>query len=284
MIKAYYYLTKPGIIYGNAVTSIGGFFLAAKGHVDILLFFAMLLGMSLVIASACVINNFIDRSIDEKMERTKNRALVKHKISSRSAIIYAIILGLLGFTILIFYTNLLTAFIGLVGFFFYVVMYSIWKRKSIHGTLVGSISGAVPPVAGYCAASNQLDAGAIILFLILVIWQMPHFYAIAIFRLKDYANASIPVLPVKMGIKTTKIHILLYIVAFIVASFTLFSFGYVGYLYLVVMSLLGLIWLWMGLKGFKTENDDLWAKKMFRMSLIIITLFSVIISVEGFLK
>lgn len=244
----------------------------------------MLLGMSLVIASACVINNFIDRSIDEKMERTKNRALVKHKISSRSAIIYAIILGLLGFTILIFYTNLLTAFIGLVGFFFYVVMYSIWKRKSIHGTLVGSISGAVPPVAGYCAASNQLDAGAIILFLILVIWQMPHFYAIAIFRLKDYANASIPVLPVKMGIKTTKIHILLYIVAFIVASFTLFSFGYVGYLYLVVMSLLGLIWLWMGLKGFKTENDDLWAKKMFRMSLIIITLFSVIISVEGFLK
>lgn len=240
----------------------------------------MLFGISFVIASACVFNNYIDRDIDDKMERTKNRALVKHLISGRNALVYAIFLGLIGVLFLGLYTNLLTLFLALTGFFFYVVMYGIWKRRSIYGTLVGSISGAVPPVVGYCAVSNRFDLGAVILFLILVFWQMPHFYAIAIFRLKDYAAASIPVLPVKKGILVTKIHMLFYIVAFIFATGMLPFLGFTGYRYLVVVTLLGLGWIGMAIKGFRTGNNKVWARKMFVFSLVIIVLLCLMISVD----
>src|SRR6266513_5066162 len=117
MIKAYYLLTKPGIIYSNVLTAVGGFFLAAKGNINILLFLAMTFGIALVVASACVFNNYIDRGIDSKMARTKKRALVKKIISDGHALIYATILGILGFFLLLFYTNVLTAFIAFVGFF-----------------------------------------------------------------------------------------------------------------------------------------------------------------------
>ena len=142
------------------------------------------------------------------MERTKDRALAAGRISGRAAIVYGTILGFVGFAVLVLHTNLLTAAIAAVGFFFYVFMYSLWfKRRSICGTVVGSIAGAVPPLVGYCAASNRFDAAAILLFFILAIWQMPHFFAIAIYRFNDYAAASIPVFPVKKEIQKTKIAI-----------------------------------------------------------------------------
>src|SRR5579871_5606007 len=149
MFKLYVQLTKPGIIFGNLFAAVGGFFLASRGHFNPVLFVATVCGISLVIGSGCVVNNYIDRDIDAKMERTKKRALVKGAISGRNAILYASVLGIIGFLLLFIYTNLLTVCVGLVGYFFYVVMYTIWKRKSDIGTIVGSVSGAVPPVAGY---------------------------------------------------------------------------------------------------------------------------------------
>jgi len=223
MIKDYYSLTKPGIIFGNAIPAVAGFFLASKGHPNAGLFIAMLVGISFVIASACVFNNYIDRDIDKFMARTKKRALPTGIISGRNALLYAIVLGVIGFSLLLFYTNLLTTFVGFVGFFVYIVLYGISKRRSVYGTIVGSIAGAVPPVVGYVAVTNNFDMGALLLFLILVIWQMPHFYAIAIFREDDYAAASIPVLPIKQGIKATKIHMVLYIAAFLIATVMLLS-------------------------------------------------------------
>ena len=281
MIKTYFQLTKPGIIFGNVITAAAGFFLASKGDVNWWLFLAAIAGLSFVIASACVSNNYIDREIDEKMARTKKRALVKKSILARNAIIFGVVLGLTGFLVLIVYTNLLTAFIAFIGFFFYVVMYSIWKRRSEYGTIVGSVSGAVPPVVGYCAVTNRFDVGALLLFVILVLWQMPHFYAIAIYRLDDYAAAGLPVLPVKEGIFTAKIYMLFYIVAFIAAALLLSAFGYTGYAYLVAISLLGFMWLGMCIKGFKTGNAKRWARGMFVFSLVIIMLLSLMLSVEG---
>ena len=195
-LKDYYYLIKPGIIYGNAINTAAGFFLAAKGNIDFLLLLKTLGGSSLIIASACVFNNYIDRDIDSKMTRTKNRTLVRGAVPDPIALLYGSLLGVIGFGVLIIYTNVLTVLVGATGMFFYVVMYSIWKRRSPYGTLVGSISGAVPPVAGYSAVTNSLDVGALILFLVLVFWQMPHFYAIAIRRREEYKEAGIPVLPV----------------------------------------------------------------------------------------
>lgn len=280
MFKVYLSLTKPGIIVGNIITASAGFFLASKGHYDFGILLAMLIGLSLVIASACVFNNFIDRGIDELMERTKNRALVKKLIPGHIAIIYGAVLGIIGFLVLATFTNFLTVLVAFIGFFFYIVMYGIGKRRSDFGVVIGSISGAVPPVVGYCAVSNNLDLEAIILFLILVLWQMPHFYAISIFRMKEYAAAGIPVLPIKKGIFTTKFHIFLYIIGFIIATISLTVFGYTGYIYLTIVTLLGAGWLFYAIKGFNTTNDILWARKMFRYSLIIIMVFSILVSVD----
>ncbi len=283
MFKTYYQLTKPGIIYGNLLTATGGFLLASNGHIKFGLLIATLSGISLVIASACVFNNYIDRDIDAKMARTKQRALASGLIAIRSAMIFASLLGIIGTAILIAYTNPLTVALGLTGFFVYVFLYGVTKRRTVHGTVVGSISGAMPIVAGYTAVTNRFDTGVIILFLILVCWQMPHFYAIAIYRLNDYKAANIPVLPLVKGFRTTKIQMLSYIVALLIAFSMLTIFGYAGYTYLVIMLTLGLIWLWRGLQGFKTNNDKVWARKMFLFSLIVILSLSVVLSLNSWL-
>lgn len=278
-IKAYFSLTKPGIIFGNAITLVAGFHLASKGIFNFWLFIETLLGLSLIIASACVLNNIIDRHVDKQMARTQKRALASGVISSTNAAIFALILGIVGALVLLLYTNLITLFIALVGFFVYICLYSFLKYRSSYGTLIGSIAGAAPPLVGYCAVSNHFDLAAFILFMIVALWQMPHFYAIAIYRLNDYAALSIPVLPVKKGLQTTKIHMLLYIIAFILATVMLTFCGFAGILYLVVAALLGCYWLFLCIKGFKSENATLWARKMFLASLVIITVLSITITV-----
>lgn len=281
MIKTYYLLTKPGIIMGNLITTASAFVLASRGHFDLWLFLATALGLLFVIASACVFNNYIDRDADGKMARTQNRVLVKGHISTRNALLFAVSLGLLGILVLTLYTNLLAAFVASIGFIVYVALYSLWKYHSSLATLVGSISGAIPPVVGYCAASNSFDLGAAILFIILVLWQMPHFYSIAVFRQDEYKAASIPVLPSEKGIYATKVQMALYIVGFTASTVLLIAFGYTGYAYLVVSVVLGLSWLWLCIKGFKAPNDYLWARQMFKLSLVIIMALSLMICIDG---
>ncbi len=280
MIKAYCTLTKPGIIMGNAITAAGGFALASKGHLDFWLFLATIMGLSFVIASACVFNNYIDRNIDAKMKRTQNRALVTGLISMQNAIVFAIVLGLIGIAILSLYIPLLAVLIAMAGFCIYVVLYSLSKHLTIHGTMIGSFAGATPPIVGYCAVSDRFDTGALILFMMVALWQMPHFFAIAMYRLDDYAAASIPVMPIKKGMYTTKIHMLLYVIAFMITASMLTFFGYTGYGYLAVAGLLGLAWIWLCLKGFKSENDKLWARTMFRFSLVIITALCITVAFQ----
>lgn len=280
MIKTYYLLTKPGIIMGNAITAVAGFLLASKGHVDLLLLLKIVVGLSLVIASACVFNNYVDRDLDEKMERTKERALVTGVISGQRACLFAAGLGCIGFLVLAVCTNVLAVIVAFTAFFIYVVLYGFWKRRKTIATLVGSVAGAIPPVVGYVAVSNQIDMGAWLLFSILVLWQMPHFFAIAMYRLEDYKAASVAVLPVVKGIHATKVQMLLYIVAFLVATSMLTFCGYTGYGYLVTMQLLGVIWLNMSYQGFKAKNDTLWARRMFLFSLVVIVVLSVMISID----
>jgi protoheme IX farnesyltransferase len=267
----YYLITKPGIIFGNLLTVAAGFLLASKGKIDFWLFFATLIGLTFIMASACVFNNYIDRKIDKKMERTKNRALATGLISGRNAIVFAILLAIIGNLTLFLYTNLLTVVVAAIGFFVYVVLYSLWKCRTIYGTAIGSIAGAVPPVVGYCAVSNHFDVGALIFFTMMVLWQMPHFFSIAMYHIDDYAAAEIPVLPVKKGMLRTKIHMVLYILGFILTSVMLTFFGYTGYMYLIVTASIGLAWLGLCMKGFVSDDDQLWGKRMFRLSLLLIT-------------
>lgn len=283
MFKSYYYLTKPGIIRGNLIPAIAGFSLASRQTFHVILLFETLIGISLVIACGCVLNNIIDRDIDSKMSRTKNRAIVTGKIEIEDAIIYAFCLGLIGLVTLGIFTNILTVSVGVLGLLFYVVIYGIAKRRTVYGTLVGSISGALPPVAGYLAVSNKIDSAALILFLILVFWQMPHFYAIGIYRIKDYKKAGLPILPIVRGIVRTKLHILGYIIAYAAATIALYLYGYTKLWYLIVAIILSGVWFYIGLQGYRNADVNHWARNMFRFSLIVLSIECLAITLSGIL-
>jgi protoheme IX farnesyltransferase len=280
-LKHFIQITKPGIIFGNVLSVAGGFFLASKGHVDFGLFLAAMIGTSLVVASGCVFNNCIDRDIDVKMERTKNRVLVQGLVSLNMALLFATVLGVVGVGLLYTKANPLAALFAVIGFVIYVGFYSLYlKRKSVHGTLVGSLSGAMPPVIGYVAVSNSFDLAALTLLVMFSLWQMPHSYAIAIFRFNDYLAASIPVLPVKRGIRVAKLHILIYILAFLLATLMLTFGGYAGLNYLAVAAAMGMYWLYMAWTGYKAKDDVVWARKLFVFSIFTITALSVAMSLD----
>lgn len=279
-LQAYYQLTKPGVLYGNVLTGVAGFMLAAAGEYDLWLFAAVIGGMTLVVASACVINNYLDRDIDSVMQRTKSRPSVTGVVKPLNILIYGIVLGVLGFTTLWLWTNLLTVIIGAIGFITYVWLYGAWsKRQSIHGTLVGSISGAMPIAGGYAAVSGNVDAGLIIVFLILFFWQFPEFYSIAIYRRKEYAAAHVPVMSVVKGVRSTTIQIYIYTVLYVISTLLLTIFGYTGVVYFVVMAIVGGYWIWLAGKGLGAKNPEKWARKMFRFSMITILLLCVMLSV-----
>jgi heme o synthase len=284
-IKTYYQLTKPGIIYGNILNTTAGFLLASSiaNELDAYKGFLTLLGIALVIGSGCVFNNYIDRDIDKKMARTKKRALARGEVSAFAALLYATLLGAAGFAILAFFANALTVWLGVLAIGMYVVVYGLAKRRSAFGTIVGSIPGALPPVAGYTAVANQLDAGAYVIFLIFSFWQMPHFYAIAMYRQKDYEAAGIPVWPIKKGLRSTKIQILLFIMAFALANIFLTALGYTGYSYIVIMSVISLIWLWRGLRSFRTADEVKWARGMFFFSLVVVLVLTAAMSLGALL-
>jgi protoheme IX farnesyltransferase len=283
-IRAYYSLTKPGVLYGNVITAAAGFFLASGRHIDFWLFLALLVGTTLVIGSACVINNYFDQDIDSLMERTKKRAIVSGQVPAQNALIFGIIIGILGMMILVAYTNWLVVTIGAVGFVDYVVLYGMLsKRMSVHGTLVGSISGAMPILAGYVAASGRIDAAAILVFAALFFWQMPEFYSIAIFRQKEYKAAHVPVITVVKGVEHTKREIAYYTVAFVISTLLLSIYGSTGYIYFTIMAALGLYWIWLAIKGLQTTEHVAWARQMFHFSLIVLLAYSALISLAPWL-
>lgn len=277
LIKTYYFLTKPGILFGNIITATAGFILASKRNLNFQLLFLTLLGLTLIMASGCVFNNYIDRKHDAKMKRTARRALVKGYLSVRNALIFGTALLFLGAFLLGYFVNSLSVILALGGFLVYVIFYSYSKHHTSYATLIGSFAGATPPVVGYCAVKNTFDIGALILFAAITLWQMPHFYAIAIYRFEEYMKASIPVLPIKSGMPRTKVYMALYIIAFIAAAVSLTLFNYTGLLFLIVMSLLGLVWLGISFKGFKCPVDKVWGRQMFLFSLVVIMGFSCLI-------
>lgn len=284
MVNAYYRLTKPGVLYGNVLTAAAGFFLASKGSIDFGLFVATILGTTCVIAAACVLNNYLDQDIDSVMERTKKRPLLTGEVSSRGALLFCAGLFTIGFFILSVWVNYLVVAIGLIGFVTYVWLYgALSKRRSIHGTLVGSVSGALPILAGYVAATNNIDVGAVLLFAILFIWQMPEFYSIAIYRRDEYKKAKVPVISVVKGVRHTKIHIFLYLIAFTVCALLLAVAGYAGYAYSVIMTALCAYWLWLGWKSFSATDDNRWSRKVFHHALIVLLAFSFLISIDAWL-
>lgn len=278
-LKRYYWLAKPGIVYSNTLAAMAGFFFASgqTESLDIASLIGVVIGTGLVISSACVLNNFIDRKIDRQMERTSWRATATGTISMRAVALYTIIVGIVGFAVLLTFTTILTVALGIVAYVAYIILYGIAKRTTIHSTLIGTISGALPLVGGYGAVTNTLDLSALLLFLVMVCWQMPHFYAIGMRRSKEYAAANLPIMPVIKGMRITKIQILVYIGMFAVVNELFTLLHVMGYTYGLIMTIIAGAWFVVGLRGFDTQNDQAWARNMFLASLaVLLALFGML--------
>lgn len=282
--KSYLQLIKPGITISNVISALAGYFLAVSANAfSVTTLVGAIGGVALVVASACVINNMIDRKRDTKMKRTRGREIAAGNIPLGSALLYAVVLGGVGFTLLITWTNYLTALLGLVAYVWYVAVYGFAKRHTPLSTLIGGVCGALPPVAGYTAVTGNIDATAIILFLLLMVWQLPHFYAISIFRKGDYKNADLPVWAVRYGTKSTKAQIFFWVIVFAILSPFLTIVGATGYVYLIVMMLLSIYWVFVGAKEYKRLDDEKWARKMFGVSLLVLLSMCTAIATGGYL-
>lgn len=274
VLAMYYQVTKPGIVYSNAMTAASGFLFAARWHANLLVMLALLAGNALIIASACVTNNYIDRRIDRMMVRTKKRGTANGMITARNALLFAALLAALGFGLLS-RTNLLTVLLGGVAWLAYVVLYGLAKRRTPHGTLVGTLSGGASLVAGYTAVTTRLDLAAMLLFLVMLTWQMAHFYSIAIFRLADYKAAGLPVWPARFGVPSTMRYIMAYVLMFAVTNILLVACRLEGYAYLVIMVTLSGCWLWSGWRGWHVADKAKWARGMFGRSLVVLLVFAI---------
>lgn len=270
-------LAKPGIIFSNSITAFGGFWVASGWNVNWLQLLYTMIGTALVMASGCVLNNYLDRDMDSKMTRTQKRALATGKLSPQVVLTYGIILGVIGLGGLFLLVNPMSALLGMIGLFVYVWIYTAWfKRTSVWSTFVGSFSGAMPPVIGYCAVHPDIDAGALILFGILFLWQPPHFWALGIRRMEEYRAAGFPLLPVVRGTYVTKISMMRYIVLLVPVSMLLYVYGYVNVFFFIAAVVMGLYWAFLSMKGFKAEDEVLWAKKTFIYSINYLTLMFII--------
>lgn len=282
-VKDFTELVKIGIVNSNTITAFTGMWLAFQltgvsfiQNLDVLIF--TILGSGMVVAASGAFNNVIDRDIDGIMERTKNRPTMTGKISGKRALLIAVALGVVG-EALLFMTTWQAGVIGLIGIFLYVVVYSMWaKRKLVSNTVIGSFSGAVPPLIGWFAVEPSFSAVPIMLFLVMFCWQPPHFYAIAIKRKEEYAAAGIPMLPVVKGIERTKWSTLFWVVLLTILPFFMWELGLV---YVILATVLNVIWLVICFYGFKMEDSMKWARISFVYSINYMTILFVSMVIIG---
>lgn len=282
-LKDFIVVTKPGIIFGNLLVAVGAYLFGAGRHPELPTLTGLFFGTGLVIAGSCVLNNYLDRNIDARMTRTARRPSVTGAIPLRIALPYATVLILVGCILLWRYTNPATMYIGLIGAVWYVAIYGLVKRTTHWSTLIGTISGSTPPLAGYVAATNSLDVVGWSLFAILVAWQMPHFYAIALFRARDYASAGLPVLSVAKGLRRTVLEMRLYAILFVLSVSALFlASRLTGTVYGLMLGV-ALWWLWQC--NTPVEGDGVrWARRVFRTSLLILPIFALLWALDPWLR
>nr|WP_245629870.1 heme o synthase [Domibacillus robiginosus] len=275
--KDFMALIKIGIVNSNLITVFTGMWLAFilndirfLANLDTIAL--TLIGSALIIAGSASLNNYIDRDIDPLMERTKTRPTVTGKISYPKVLTIGLALVIAG-SALLFMTTFTAGVIGVIGIISYVVIYTMWsKRRHVSNTIVGSISGAVPPLIGWAAVDPTLDVLAWMLFLIMFIWQPPHFYALAMKRADEYGRAGIPMLPTVKGFAVTKRHMFVWTILLLPLPFFMTELGIA---FMILATLLNVGWVALAATGFKTKDDLKWAKYMFIYSLQYLTIIFV---------
>ena len=254
--RGYLELTKPGVQALLFVSCISGMLIGSKFSPPLSIFIFGLLGISFLAASAAVINHIFDSEIDAKMNRTASRPLVKGSITEFSASVFAAALYVSGSLMLLIYVNALTWILTSLTFIFYAFIYTRYlKFMTSQNIVIGGLAGAMPPLLGWTAVSNTIEPNAWLLVLIVMVWTPPHFWALAVYRVDDYAEAAVPMLPVQKGIAFTKQHIVLYTLLLLASTMLPYAVGMFQELYLVAALILGLGFLYFSIKLYRDHTN-----------------------------
>jgi protoheme IX farnesyltransferase len=266
--RDYYELCKPNVVWLMILTAIVGMCMATPGAVPIDIVIFASTGIALCAASAAAVNHLADQHIDAIMARTSGRPLVRGKIDSQGAAIFAFVLGSLGMFILLTWVNALTAWLTLASLVGYAFVYTLYlKRATPQNIVIGGLAGAMPPLLGWTAVTNQIDGHAILLVLIIFFWTPPHFWALAIARKEEYAKVDIPMLPVTHGCRYTAVQSLIYAVALLVTTIVPVALGLSSWLYLAGALVLGGMFIFHAVTVLRTL-DNRRAMKMFWFSIV----------------
>ncbi|MGL5060441.1 MAG: heme o synthase [Microcoleus sp.] len=283
VVQSYYQLTKPRIILLLLITTSAGMWMAAKGQVEPLLLLATITGGALASASANTINCIYDSDIDYIMERTRWRPIPSGRVKKRDALIFAIALAAISFTLLTVVANLLAALLAMSGIVFYVLIYTHWlKRHSVQNIVIGGAAGAIPPLVGWAAVTGDLSWGAWLLFAIVFLWTPPHFWALAIMIRDEYAEVGVPMLPVIEGDAPTARQIWVYTLLMIPATLLLvYPLNLAGAVYAATAIFLGGIFVQKAWLLLQTPEDRNVARSLFKYSILYLMLLCAGIVVDS---
>jgi protoheme IX farnesyltransferase len=269
--REYFELCKPRVVLLILFTALVGMFLSTDGLVPFNAWFWGLTGIGLAASAGAALNHWVDEEIDARMARTHNRPLPQGNISGRQAVAFALSLATLSMVILLAFVNTLTAVLTFASMVGYAVIYSMFlKRSTPQNIVLGGAAGAAPPVLGWTAVTGEVHGEALLLFLIIFIWTPPHFWALAIKRVDEYARAEVPMLPVTHGIAFTKLHVLLYTILLVVITIMPFLVMMSGTIYLAGALALGAGFVFYSVKLYRSDGDQ-YAMKTFGYSIFYLS-------------
>jgi len=281
--RDYLELCKPRVVLLMLLTVLVGMYLATPGWVNLSLICSALAGIGLCAGSAAAINHLVDKRIDSIMARTRNRPVAHGRVSVHQALLFALVMGVMGLAVLVAFVNKLTALLTFITLIGYAGVYTGYlKRATSQNIVIGGLAGAAPPLLGWVAVTNQLDPQALLLVLIIFTWTPPHFWALAIYRYEEYQHAQIPMLPVTHGIQFTKLNVYLYTILLLAVSLLPFVVGMSGLLYLAGAIVLGLRFLFWAHKLYGTDKPVI-AMQTFRYSIVYLMLLFVFLLMDHYL-
>lgn len=277
-VKDYIALMKPRVMSLVIFTGFSGLWLAPASIHPFIGFIAVLC-IALGAGSAGTINMWYDRDIDRLMKRTQKRPLITGVIEADEALSFGIITGFFSVFFMALCVNFLAAALLLFTICYYIFIYTMWlKRSTVQNIVIGGVAGALPPMIGWAAVSNEISLGSFILFLIIFIWTPPHSWALALFCNEDYKNCNVPMMPVVKGAYYTKKQVFIYSIALFITSLVPFFIKISNFTYLVIAGILGIIFLYYSISLFRDTADHKQAKRLFAYS--IFYLFAVFLALD----
>ena len=280
-VKDFFILSKPLIVALLLVTTYSGLVAGSKAWPSASLTLWTLLGGALAAAGSSALNQYIDRELDKNMQRTAKRPLADGRLTAAEGLSYGLALSLASYYVMAGFVNLLAALLSLTGIFYYVLFYSVWlKKATVQNIVIGGGAGAIPPMVGWAAATGHLGLAPWLLFAIVFMWTPPHFWALAIVRMKDYENAGVPMMPVVHGEEKTRRHILVYTIELVAVTLLLPIFNLAGMVYLISALVLNGFLLYAAWRVFKVGGNKV-AWTMYRWSSMYLAFIFLAIMIDA---